>query len=172
MYAGKLCFVYLPYTSPLGEPSMRSSDMIVYRLTDDKWTFENIIPSWAEVTLLDPAQPVFLADIKFCEPDGQCKTYKSISRYDGKELFVLRDYTGFDKTLYYKGLNDSGNKDNVKFGVGEKISDSYTLTDFRVEERQTSFTLKHKAEAISAISKAGIGKKATLDTFERVIANH
>ena len=171
IYANSLCFIHVQYKSYAGEAYMRSSDLIVYRLSEGNWTYENVLQAWHDIELLDATQLMFLANVQFCEPNGDCNTYKAISHYDGKELFVLREYKGFDKTLYYKGLNDAGNPDKVKFAVGDKISDSYVLTDFHFEQYQSSFTLKHKVEAIAYISKAAIKKKVVLEDFQRVIVN-
>lgn len=172
MYAGDLCFVHIPYKSYAGEAFMQSSDMIVYRQSEKKWIYENLVQTWYNVDLIDSAQLIFVADVNFCETTGECNTYKSVSQFDGRSMVVFREYTGFDKNVYYNRLLTLKKTDEVKSAIGKTISDLYTLTDFRVEQRQTSFTLKHKAAAIVAVTNDEIVKRTLIDKSERVIVNH
>jgi len=172
MYAGDLCFVHLPYKNYAGEAFMQSSDMVVYRLSEDKWTFESLLPAWYNNTLLDSTQFVFLADVKFCDAKGSCQTYQSLSKYDGKELLILREYNGVDKKIYYDWLKDNGKPEELKAAVGQTIRNMFILSDFRFEQHQLSFKLNRKSETISSISKDAVRKKVVLDDFQRVIANY
>lgn len=172
MYGRDLCFVHIPYKSYAGEAFMQSTDMIVYRKSGNAWNYENLVQTWYKVDMLDSAQLIFLADVEFCEPTGSCQTYKSVSQYDGRSMVVFREYNGFDKSLYYDHLLDSKKTDELKTSVGQKVSDTYTLFNFAVQERQTSFTLKHKVSTIAGIGKDEVVKKVVLDKSERVIVNH
>jgi hypothetical protein len=172
MYANNLCFIHPQYKQKAGELNMRSSDLMVYRLTSGNWAFENILQTWYDIELVDAPRLIFLTEVQFCEPTGDCKTFKAISQYDGKELVVMRQYSGYDKTLYYDYLNKSGKMSDVKIAVGDTISRMITLSNFRYEQHQTSFTLNRKAEMISSISKTVIRKKVVVDSFERVIVSY
>jgi hypothetical protein len=171
-YAGSLCFVQAPYKSPAADPSSRSSDMMVYKLTNGEWIFENLLQVWYDFKLIDATQLIFLADVTICDPPGNCKTYKSVSQYDGNELIVMRQYSGYDKTLYVDDLNKKGKLNDIKVAVGDTISRTTTLYDFHFEQHQASFTVHKKDEAITSISKLMVKKKVVADNFERVIANY
>ncbi len=172
MYAGNLCFVQLQYKDLHGEPFMKSSDMIVYRMNDGTWTFENLINTWDNVDLIDPEHLIFLADLQFCSTAGSCRTYKSVSHYDGKGLFVLREYRGYDRKIYLDDQLKKGNVAEVKKDLGDTIIYRLDLSNFMFEQHQTSFTLKRKALLMTAVTKDAIGTKVIIDDFQRVIANH
>lgn len=172
MYAGDLCFVHLQYKYYAGEPSMQQSDLIIYRLSDNKWTFENTTSAWYNIDLIDPNNLIFLANVDFCEPNGSCQTYRSVSHYDGKELFMLREYRGYNKKIYCQNMATQGKLNDLKELVGDTINYSLDLSNFMFEQHQTSFTLTRFAESLQSATKTGIKTKKILDNFERVIVNH
>lgn len=159
MYVGNLCFVHLPYKRYGGEAFMTQADFLVYRLVDKKWTFETYTHGWYNMSLLEPGQPVFLADVEYCDMTGKCQSYKSISQYDGKGLFVFREYQGFNNKVYYDQLKGTGKPEDFKKAAGDTLYSNYTLTNIHVESNQTSFTLNRKAEVIVSIYQPLLNRK-------------
>jgi hypothetical protein len=149
MYSDELCFVHLPYQATYGGPAMQSSDVMVYRLKEGKWTLDNHTSGWSDLKLMDPDQLIFFANVRHCIA-GKCDMYAAVSHYEGGNFFVYREYKGFD---------NSGHKSVTK----DTVIRSLIPKDFNIQQHQTSFTV---------VRTIAVGAKKPVESYERVIINY
>lgn len=157
IYAGNWCFVHLPYKSNYSEPHQQTSDVMVYRMVDGRWTFDNHTLAWYDLKLLDAEMLLFLSETRFCDNDGKCRIYTAVSHYEANNFFVYREYKGLDRKLYFEKLKTAKNqKDTIVNTLGVK--------DFNITEHQTSFTLVKTFQTVA--------KPKNMETYERIIINY
>lgn len=153
IYADNYCFVHLQHKYYQSECFMQTSEVVIYKLTDNRWVFKKLVPYFYEISLLNEQSKVFISKNQFCEPTGICMSYTELDNFESDQFNTLKKYSGFNKINYYQGRLALRKEDELLKVVGDTISDEYFLSDFNFpSQKDISFKLLRRTSILKSFS--------------------
>lgn len=153
IYSGQLCFVHVQYKDYLSESYMKTSEVAVYVMTNEKWVFQQVLPYYYNITLIDQGSLLFLSENQFCNPNGTCESFAELNRYKDSGFNKVISFQGYNKTLHYNYLHGMKEMGKIKKHVGDTIAHEYKISKIKMKSRhEISFILQTTTEILEDYS--------------------
>ncbi len=144
-YLDDFCLVHIAYKNADTHSSEKFSYVVIYSLINGIWTYQNSIPYYYDLKLLNKKERIFFSDNLFCGMNGSCNRLVEICKFDGRNLLSLVKYEGFNEILYFDSLLVFEEKEKVLKAIHDTICNDFMVSNVELNEKGlTSYGLTHR----------------------------
>ncbi|MBN1180882.1 MAG: hypothetical protein JXB49_01250 [Bacteroidales bacterium] len=154
-YLGDYCLVHIPYYPMYEESNVKCSLIAIYHLVNNKWIFQNTIPYYRELEMIDSQSRLFISKNSKSGLMGEWSSYTEICYFDNEGMKKIEGYNGYEKMYYYNALLSREDTAEIKSAIGDTIGYRYELTNFKIEDNKlTAYDIITYYTVLEELSKS------------------
>ena len=135
-YLGDYCLVHIPYYPMYEESNVKCSLIAIYHLINNKWIFQNTIPYYRELEMIDRQSRLFISKNSKSGLMGEWSCYTEVCYFDDEELKKIEGYDGYEKMYYYNSLLSRQDTTEIKSVIGDTIGYRVEFGDIEIEDNK------------------------------------
>lgn len=138
IYIDDYCIIHISYKNRSTFSSDKFSYVIIYQNENNNWIMKNSFPYYYKLRLLDSSKRLFISENKICGMDGECSTFIEISKFQNDDLIRLKEFTGFNKVLFYDRFLVNEDFEIVKNAISDTIAQDIKIVGFNLNLDSTN----------------------------------